>query len=212
MHIYAFGSVCRGEIDRFSDIDLLAITSDRNNELNPLKYSIYSYHRIQKLWTEGNAFAWHLFYESKLLFSSNESDYIKDLGEPSPYNNGFYDCNKFLKIFQSASNSLLISDDSQIYDLSVVFLSIRNFSTCYALDLGLPLFSRNSAKLLGKNSLTVDDISYNIFERARILSTRGEGHSIEESEIRIAIDSLHKIEMWMIEKIKLMEIKNHGKL
>lgn len=208
MHIYAFGSVCRGEIDKYSDIDLLAITDDKNNGLTASKYSIYSYSRLQELWIIGNAFAWHLFYESKLLFASNEIDYLKELGKPSVYIDGPHDCNKFFQIFRSTSNSLSCSDDSQIYDLSIIFLSIRNFSTCYALSLGIPLFSRNSAKLLGNDSLPIDNITYNIFERARILSTRGEGPIIKEFEISKAITSLNEIESWMIKIINSMKVKH----
>lgn len=209
MHIYAFGSVCRGEVDKYSDIDLLAITNDKENDLTPSKYSIYSYPRIQELWEIGNAFAWHLFYESRLLFASDEVDYLKELGKPSAYTDGINDCNKFFQIFQSASKSLEYSDDSQIYDLSIIFLSIRNFSTCFALHLGIPLFSRNSAKSLGKNSLPIDDSTYNIFERARILSTRGEGYIIDDCEINKASTSLKDIESWMIKIVDSMKVKHN---
>lgn len=212
MHIYAFGSVCRGEIDKYSDIDLLAITDGEDTGLTTLKYSIYSYSKIQELWKVGNAFAWHLFYESKLLFSSNKLDYLKELGQPSIYTDGLSDCNKFFHIFQSALKSLKFSNHSQIYDLSIVFLAVRNFSTCYSLSIGTPLFSRNSAKLLNKNSLPVDNMTYNIFERARILSTRGEGIVINECEIKKATASLNDIENWMIRLIESMKVKNHGQI
>lgn len=212
MHIYAFGSVCRGEIDKYSDIDLLAITDGEDTGLTTLKYSIYSYPKIQELWKVGNAFAWHLFYESKLLFSSNELDYLKELGQPSIYTDGLSDCNKFFHIFQSASKSLELSNHSQIYDLSIVFLAIRNFSTCYSLSLGNPLFSRNSAKLLNENSLPIDNTAYKIYERARILSTRGEGIVINECEVRKAIAPLNDIENWMIRLIESMTVKNYGQV
>lgn len=35
MHIYAFGSICRGEIDKNSDIDLLAIVDGFDARLWP---------------------------------------------------------------------------------------------------------------------------------------------------------------------------------
>ena len=60
-HFYAFGSVCRGEIDPASDIDLLACLSTPNPEIDPKKFSIYTYERIRELWHEGNPFAWHLY-------------------------------------------------------------------------------------------------------------------------------------------------------
>ena len=57
MHIYAFGSVCRGDVLPSSDIDLLAITEGHDSRFDPNNYSIYSYNRIKELWQEGNPFA-----------------------------------------------------------------------------------------------------------------------------------------------------------
>jgi predicted nucleotidyltransferase len=82
VHIYAFGSICRGEIDTKSDIDLLAIVGGNDNHFDTSTYSMYSYNRLTELWLEGNPFAWHLATESKLIYSSDEKDFIKDLGSP----------------------------------------------------------------------------------------------------------------------------------
>ena len=35
MHIYVFGSLCRGEVDTASDVDLLAVTDGFDKRLNP---------------------------------------------------------------------------------------------------------------------------------------------------------------------------------
>jgi predicted nucleotidyltransferase len=67
MHIYAFGSLCRGEVSRNSDVDLLALVDGFDERFNPEIYSIYSYRRIEELWREGNPFAWHLSLESRLV-------------------------------------------------------------------------------------------------------------------------------------------------
>jgi len=77
MHIYAFGSVCRGEVSRDSDIDLLCIDEGTQaDRFDPELYSVYSYERIRELWSEGNPFAWHLWLESRLLFSSDAEDHL----------------------------------------------------------------------------------------------------------------------------------------
>lgn len=74
MHIYVFGSLCRGELDNKSDIDILIISDEKfGSEYN--KYSVYSYEKIRELWLDGNPFAWHLYLESKLVFSSEENDF-----------------------------------------------------------------------------------------------------------------------------------------
>ena len=198
MHIYAFGSVCRGEIDPSSDIDMLAIVNGRDVRFNPSDYSIYSYSRIDELWREGNPFAWHLFLESKLIYALDNADHLRSLGEPTSYRSGLVDCEKFREIFSSAVESLYESDLTEIFDLSSVFLAVRNFATCYSLHFGInPDFSRNSACNLGKNSIPIDKDTYHLFERARVLCTRGTGDVLEPNEIIIARAALDQIDSWM---------------
>ena len=76
LHIYAFGSVCRGEIAKGSDVDLLAITSGGANDLTRAMFSIYAHSKILLIWKESNPFAWHLHLESKLIHSSDGIDFI----------------------------------------------------------------------------------------------------------------------------------------
>lgn len=205
MHIYAFGSICRGEVDLFSDIDLLAIVNGRNHSFNPKNYSIYTYARIDELWAQGNPFAWHLFLESRLIYSSDSSDYLQSLGKPNIYNSGLSDCKKFYEIFLSAKNSIEKSKFTEIFDLSSIFLAARNFATCYTLHCNVkPDFSRNSARNLGVHSIPIDDYIYELLERARILCTRGLGELLSNYEIGKAKQELNKIEFWMKEKINML--------
>lgn len=76
-HIYAFGSLCRGELDEFSDVDLLACVESQEQvrNINPRRFSVYTHDRIRALWSEGNPFAWHLYLESKLVFASDDKDF-----------------------------------------------------------------------------------------------------------------------------------------
>jgi hypothetical protein len=53
MHIYAFGSVCRGDISPGSDVDLLAVVEGHDARFSPDDYSIYSYERVREIWEEG---------------------------------------------------------------------------------------------------------------------------------------------------------------
>lgn len=205
MHIYAFGSICRGEVDLFSDIDMLAIVNGRDDRFSTRDYSIYSYTRIAELWEQGNSFAWHLFWESKLIYSSDSTDYLRSIGEPSAYKSGLADCNKFREIFVSAKKSIEGSDLVEIFDLSSVFLAIRNFATCYSLHIGVkPDFSRNSARNLGVHSIPIDNPTYELLERARVLSTRGVGELLSAYDIGKAKMVLNKIESWMDEEISVI--------
>ena len=172
MHIYAFGSICRGEIDRGSDVDLLACVDGPAPQIDTEKYSLYRYERLQKLWEEGNPFAWHLHLESKLLFSSDGADFLKKLGAPASYVGGKHDCAKFQLLFERSYDAVRSSCNSATFHLSCMFLAVRNFATCHSLSIGAPVFSRQSP-LLVNPSLDIDARSFFILTQARLLSTRG---------------------------------------
>lgn len=199
-HIYAFGSVCRGEVDFSSDIDLLACLSMPQQEYDPEKFSIYSHDRIQELWLEGNPFSWHLYLESKLIYSSDNSDFISDLGKPLKYSKALEDCTKFNLLFLESYQSLTKSNVSAVFHLSCMFLATRNFATCYSLGAGKPIFSRQSPLQL-EQKLSVGQEGFDIYARARILSTRGYGSGISNFEVEQAKDIAPVIIDWMNELI-----------
>lgn len=213
MHIYAFGSVCRGEVDASSDVDMLAIVNDYDSRFNPSDYSVYSYERIHELWDQGNPFAWHLFLESKLVYSQDDIDFLQSIGKPSTYKSGVEDCEKFREIFSSAKKSLDCSNLTEIFDLSSVFLAIRNFATCYSLHSELsPDFSRNSARNLGSHSILIDASTYSLLERSRVLCTRGVGEVLNSAEIDRAKKTLGEIDSWMMGILKIMKSDIHERI
>ena len=205
MHIYAFGSVCRGEISQDSDVDLLVIGGGDASQYDPDTYSIYSYERIQELWLEGNPFAWHLFLESRLLFSSDRQDFLHSLGSPRAYKHCARDWERFLALFRDAYSSLACGG-SKVFDLSTIFLSIRNIATCFSLGVtNRPDFSRSSALRLGLNSVSLPLDSYQVLERARVLCTRGRGRKITDEEVtptRRHLDGVYDCMRKLVEKAK----------
>ena len=118
MHIYAFGSVCRGDVDPDSDIDLLALVGSFDDRFDPAKYSIYSYTKMNTLWQRGSPFAWHLQLESRLLFSSDGTDVLKSYGLPATYANYLADCEKFAEVFEQAWASMRCGKASRVLDIS----------------------------------------------------------------------------------------------
>ncbi len=199
VHIYAFGSLCRGDIDQDSDIDLLAIVDGHDDRFDQFTYSVYSYDRILELWTEGNPFAWHLYREAKMIFSSDDRDFFEDLGCPKEYLAGYTDCQRFYEIFQQAKASYLASNTSKVFDLSAMFLGMRNFATCYSLGFTeVPTFSRNSAKELGDKSIAIKAEVYDTLKQARILCTRATGDIISDEKMVEIEPSFSKIEKWMV--------------
>jgi len=198
LHIYAFGSVCRGEIDIESDIDLLAIVDGDDHQFNPDFYSIYSYKRIAELWAEGNPFAWHLAIESRMIYASDKTNYIETLGLPSEYRKWRQDCLKFFNLYCKAIGSIQTSGNSMVFEMSTIFLALRNFATCFLLGKRkVRNFSRRSALQMGKNSLNLSENTYELLKRSRILSIRGTGKMISRKEVESSIDELKSIKTWM---------------
>lgn len=194
LHIYAFGSLCRGDIAPGSDVDLLAISSGGSNDLSRSMFSIYSHSKIRTIWREGNPFAWHLHLESRLIHRSNGVDFISTLGSPEKYSRANDDCRRFLAICRQASASLQHDRASAVFDLSAIFLGLRNFSTCFLLGRGHPDFSRGVALNLIGDMSRGDISAYRVLERARLLCTRGHGEMLTCTEIDQAIKALPSFE------------------
>jgi Nucleotidyltransferase domain len=198
MHIYAFGSVCRGDIDRQSDIDLLAVVSSFDPRFDPALFSIYSYGRLGELWRQGNPFAWHLALESRLLCADDETDFIESLGRPAKYRHSAVDCAKFRLLFLDAVKGMTTSLHSRVFELSTVFLAIRNIATCFSLGRSEPpVFGRDAALRIGRWSLPVEQPAYDILVRARVLSTRGIGPPLSEDDVGVATVFLGRVSEWM---------------
>jgi hypothetical protein len=196
MHIYAFGSICRGEIDLGSDVDLLACVSGPSPKIDLGKYSVYQYQRLHELWQDGNPFAWHLHLESKMIFSSDGKDFLTTLGEPARYAEGGNDLAKFKRLFERAHQELSKSSRSATFHLSCMFLALRNFATCYSLSLGRPNFSRSSPLFIDP-SLDLCPKVFAILTRARLLSTRGYGEKISDAEIKETLRAISIVPQWM---------------
>ena len=198
MHIYAFGSICRGEIDSDSDLDILVIGGEDSSRYDPSMYSVYSYERIEQLWKEGNPFAWHLFLESRPLFTSDGRDFLHSIDQPSTYARYLNDCENFFSLFCEARAALNSGDTNIVFELSTIFLSIRNLATCFSLGVrNRPDFSRSSAIHMGSESVPVSDRVYRVLERARILCTRGRGQQITRDELVATRESLDQVYHWM---------------
>ena len=209
MHIYAFGSVCRGEVTIDSDVDLLALVDRHEDALNPTTYSIYSYSKMTSMWVRGSPFAWHLHIESRLLFTPDGVDFLRSLGEPGKYEAFLDDCEKFRTVYEIALISLKASDSSQVFDLSSMFLAIRNIATCFSLGVGnIPCFSRHAGLLLKDNPVPLTVESYKVLERSRVLCTRSVGGPIGPEEAQDVLKESEAVSLWMqdlVEKARRYE-------
>lgn len=142
------------------------------------------------------------------MFASDRCDFLRTLGDPNPYSNCRRDCEEFYALFRGARDSLSNGNSAKVFELSTIFLSVRNFATCFSLGMmDYPCFARNSAMRLGNSSIKISKRAFAILERARLLSTRGFGTAIENSDIEATVLSTQLIENWMI--ILLQEVKRH---
>jgi len=197
MHIYVFGSLCRGEMDINSDIDLLVVLSKKDERFDADRYSIYSYDKLAHNWARGAPFAWHLHTESRLIYSDDGHDYLASLGQPSRYREARSDCRRFFEVYSAASQQFNLGQEV-VFELSTMFLAIRNIATCYSLHAGSnPRFGRHSAIQLGDKSLVIDPLAYDALVRARILSTRGLGDNVTDQAIATIREEEPKIRSWM---------------
>lgn len=207
MHIYAFGSLCRGDVQPDSDIDLLAIVDGRDARLSQDKFSIYSYQRLRELWVEGNAFAWHLSLESRLLFAKDNVDFLRMLGRPATYSRGAIDCARFRAVYESAFSAIEAGSPSLVFELSTAFVAVRNIATCFSLSVcSVPTFGRDSARRLGLDSLQMSEDVYDLLMRCRVLSTRGVGSSPGDIDRSKLLAELRACRTWMdglIEKVAI---------
>lgn len=206
MEIYAFGSIVRGEIDEFSDVDLLILKDlgEKIPEIDKERFSIYTYQRMGQLWEEGNPFSWHLFSESKCLFSEKSIPFLKSIGKPKPYSNLINDLNKFHKLFLDSKHSIESNNNSVDFDLSMIFLAIRNFASCFSLGfLKIEEFSRDTALKIGQYSIQINLTTYNRLKASRILATRGIGERITETELKEIANEFASIEKWFNKLLKL---------
>ncbi len=199
MEIYAFGSIARGEIDKSSDVDLLLLkdTDEKILDIDKEQFSIYSYQRILELWKEGNPFSWHLYIESKCIYSSNQNPYLESLGKPNEYKNLLNDLNKFNQLFIDSKKSIEQNKYSTDFDLSMIFLSIRNFASCFSLGyLKKHEFSRDSALKIDSYPISININIYNRLKQSRLLATRGIGEKISKDELENIMDEFPEIEKW----------------
>jgi len=198
MHIYVYGSVCRGDVAPGSDVDLLAVVDGPDSRFDPAVYSVYPHRQLAQLWAEGNPFAWHLAVESQLVFADDGVDVVRELEEPAPYTNWQTDSEKFYQLFVEAAEVLSVRRDTMVFELATVFLAVRNLAICHSLRVGdSPVFSRRAFERLGPDSLSLDFRTCKVLEDARILSTRGFGTGPTEADVAHALAHLSDVDRWM---------------
>ena len=161
-----FGSRARGDNDSGSDIDVLVIyestplATDRENILAQIKAVVgqavdvaeYSSSRVHHFFLSGDLFAWHLFQESKKLFSPS-SDFIDQLGKPTPYVSARNDISAFTDLLETIPENMEKHPENSVFEAGLLYLATRNIAMSLSWhSAGKVDFSRHAAVNISENN------------------------------------------------------------
>jgi predicted nucleotidyltransferase len=187
--ICLFGSYARGDYDDKSDIDLLIIVEDCDEETlierkkvfeKELKLpyhwlSVYRKSSIQDMHQYGSYFLWHIKHEGKILYS--QTPFLVTILDTLPrYLKTKENLVEYLDVCQDIKKSIQIDELTLKYDLSILASIVRN--TCIALcflydeyDFGKYSVVKHCKNILGEAfPITLDE--YEKLYNFRLIETR----------------------------------------
>lgn len=202
---YVFGSICRGDFDEASDVDIIEISSAiRHVERNRHDVSVYSTERIQALWQVGHQFAWHLYLESKLVFTADGRDVLKELGKPKSYTARRIDIERYFRMFERSANFLLHETVSPVSEWAIIFSAMRNAAISHSVSLhDRPMFHRNAAWDLDTPKLAISRERYSQISACKLLATRGLGKAPSTTVIYEMLETLPAINDWFQKLLRM---------
>lgn len=172
MWIYAFGSLVRGEIDMESDIDIIGICSSTDTKILPAYIQKYSKSDYLKIHTEGDLFAYHLYKESRLIYSSDGLDLIQSIGRPGSYIDWNRDLQSFIEVARYSIDSIN-SEPHSVFSKGILYMALRDMAMIYShVEMGVSDFS----KYVPYNIDIPLDMRRGVYEELRLCrlsSTRG---------------------------------------
>lgn len=202
--VMTFGSVNRGDNDKYSDNDLLIVfpndTDYDHSEYsdfvnNEYSISYYNYEKLEYVSKIGNLFIQHLKQQGEIV--SDESGRLKEIlnnyRPRSDYRSDLKDAFDFKSIFTNLPvNSIA---NGWVFDL--LYIAVRNYLVFYAAVEGVYKFGYK--ELLSDYSsvfnLTSEDVERLLFLRIKKQAYRNRPHflSIEHSDKNEVIESCEKI-------------------
>jgi hypothetical protein len=172
--IYIFGSVCRGEQDMGSDVDILVVADSALDRENlPSAWSCYSRRRLRILFSRGTLFAWHLYLESVQLLPRGIDGFLKKIGPPKPYVDARREIAALQCILQGAVKELSCGTQSPVYEFGLLAMTCRDIAMAAFLPLvGRFNFSRY-APLHLPAGFPLSKAQFDYLLQCRRVSTRG---------------------------------------
>lgn len=171
--IYIFGSMTRGEVSPSSDVDVLVIQENPDQNLFPPSWSVYSKKTIEMYFSTGRLFAWHLHIDAVRVYPRSGSGFLAELGEPAPYSSVAEDLSDLRLLLQNSVLELQNGSPSSIYELGLAYTAIRDIAMAASWEmLSKPSFSRYAPYELPMRC-PLPLAVYETAMRARHASTRG---------------------------------------
>lgn len=196
MWLYVFGSAVRGEIDPHSDVDVLAVVKEKSvaGQL-PQTYLIYSREELFASFGRGDLFAHHLALESRLIYSSDASDLIQEIGRPAPYCRTLEDFLGFKLVALDSLVAIRTSWLNRVFELGLMYMAARDVAMILSYhQSGKPNFSKYAPYDV-EPQLPLDRHKYEILKSCRAASTRGV--PARDDIARVSVGDLKNIERWL---------------
>lgn len=172
---YAFGSLCRGEPDAGSDVDILVITDQTNATRKiPNSWSKYSPKRVRELFARGTLFAWHLYLEAVPLWPRNGQGFLQRVGPPKHYKNARREITDLRRILVGALTELNRGTPSEVYECGLIALACRDIAMAASLTInGSFNFSRYAPLRFKQMPFPLTKAKWNYLLACRRATTRG---------------------------------------
>ncbi|SEM37763.1 nucleotidyltransferase domain-containing protein [Halomonas caseinilytica] len=195
MWLYIFGSVVRGELDRQSDVDMLAVLEDKSAQGSlPNTFLVYSKMELTECFERGDLFSHHLAAESRLVYSFDGSDVIRELGMPAPYQTSADDFECFCDILEEALRQLRSGSNCSVFEHGLLYMALRDVAMILSYrERERPIFSKYAPYRVDPK-LKLDLAKYESIKSCRAASTRG---PVAGELKALSRDDLNTIDDWV---------------
>lgn len=196
MWIYIFGSTVRGEIDPQSDVDVLAIVKNKCDRTKlPKHFLVYNNVELERIFKRGDLFSHHLAMESKLVYSHDGSNPVKELGTPEPYSFGVQNLEDFYQIAQESLLKLRNGSSCIVFDCGLLYMSIRDIAMILSYyEREIPNFSKYVPYTVTPR-FSLARGAYELLKKCRAASTRGSQYIVAKG---LSESNLDAIDNWLL--------------
>ncbi|WP_080420642.1 nucleotidyltransferase domain-containing protein [Burkholderia ubonensis] len=210
--IRLFGSRARGDNGTSSDLDVLCVV-DTSRESDPSQtdallsdllqadkgdVSYYSERRLREMFDTGHLFAWHLYLESKPMWSEAAGSFVESLGRPACYADASKDIAELMEIAKEAVESLRDPNSTVIYEGGILYVCCRNAALIASTRVcRAPVFGPQSPMqvIVPGIPFPLSDDEYRLLIAARHSVTRGApAPALDRAQ---AVDLGERVDRWI---------------